>query len=487
MRRRDLAHAALAAAGSILLPRTVLADDEADVVVIGAGISGLNAAWLLTEAGLKVVVLEGADRIGGRVWSAYDSPTQPELGASQVGPSYARVLDAVGRLKIGLIGENREIMPFTFHLSGQLIRATDWPDHPANKTVGAERSISPASLGGSLIAKLNPMKELDDWLRPEFAQYDIAVGELLSRNGVSAEAQRLVGLTQDLWNTSALGLMQESFRGVFESKFAAARSEQVGGALVTRNTNASAADRWPKNFVGGASVFPKAMASKLTKQVRTGQIVAAIDMDEVGATVTSIDGAKVRAKYLISAIPFSTLRTVSISPNPEAVHQAAINTIGYAETARAFCTVKEPFWQQDGLPPSLYTDRGIRMFWVFDSHQHKGPYQATFVLTGNAAERLALLSPAAASQFLVSQLEQLRPAAKGQVKVHRFHAWGQQPLQKGCRHSFRPGQIAAFGNEMIKPWQRLHFAGEHTRRLDYGMEAAMESGERAALEVLQRI
>jgi monoamine oxidase len=49
---------------------------------------------------------------------------------------------------------------------------------------------------------------------------------------------------------------------------------------------------------------------------------------------------------------------------------------------------------------------------------------------------------------------------------------------------FAPGQITAFGREMILPHGRLHFAGEHTRRLDYGMEAAMESGERAALEIL---
>ena len=39
---------------------------------------------------------------------------------------------------------------------------------------------------------------------------------------------------------------------------------------------------------------------------------------------------------------------------------------------------------------------------------------------------------------------------------------------------------------MIRPHRRLHFAGEHTRRLEIGMEAAMESGERAALEILSR-
>jgi len=38
---------------------------------------------------------------------------------------------------------------------------------------------------------------------------------------------------------------------------------------------------------------------------------------------------------------------------------------------------------------------------------------------------------------------------------------------------------------MSKPHGRLHFAGEHTRQYEIDMQAAMESGERAALEVLQ--
>jgi monoamine oxidase len=56
---------------------------------------------------------------------------------------------------------------------------------------------------------------------------------------------------------------------------------------------------------------------------------------------------------------------------------------------------------------------------------------------------------------------------------------------RGCRHLFAPGQVTRFAREMIKPHGRIHLAGEHTRRVDYGMEAALESGERAALEILE--
>ena len=481
--RRSFAAGALA--GPLILPRTGRAADTADVVVIGAGLSGLNAAWTMSEAGLNVVVLEGSHRIGGRLWSAYDSETKPELGASQVGPSYARVIDAIGRLGLGMQDEDRDIMPFTFHIGGQMIRAKDWENHPANKTVGAERKMSPVTMGGGLVAKFNPMKELDDWLRPDFAQYDIPIAELLQKNGVSPEAQKLAGLTQEMWNTSALGMMQEGFRGAFEANFAAAKSEAVGGALITLSTDPAAA-KWPKNFVGGASAFPKAMAAKLKTEVRTGKIVATIDMDADGADVVCVDGSKVRAKYVIAAVPFSTLRSITITPSPGAIHRGAIDNLGYAETTRAFCTVKEPFWQQDGLDPSLFSDTDLRMLWVLDSHKGKGPYKATFVFTWRTAERIAEMPASEAAKFLVTQLERIRPAAKGQLTVHRYHSWSQQPLQKGCRHFFKPGQITAYAVDMIKPWQRLHFAGEHTRRLDYGMESAMESGERAAIEVLQR-
>jgi monoamine oxidase len=60
-------------------------------------------------------------------------------------------------------------------------------------------------------------------------------------------------------------------------------------------------------------------------------------------------------------------------------------------------------------------------------------------------------------------------------------------LQGGCSHAFLPWRGTAWANTLNKPHQQLYFAGEHTRRLEVGMEAAMESGERAALEVLESL
>ena len=72
------------------------------------------------------------------------------------------------------------------------------------------------------------------------------------------------------------------------------------------------------------------------------------------------------------------------------------------------------------------------------------------------------------------------------MEVTGVHSWPQYQFVEGCRHSYGPGMVTKYAVEMIKPHGRLHFAGEHTRRLDVGMESAMESGERAAVEVVAR-
>ena len=63
-----------------------------DVVVIGAGISGLAAARLLTDHGLNVIVLEARERVGGRTYTIRDpSFNYTDLGGAYVGPEQRRI------------------------------------------------------------------------------------------------------------------------------------------------------------------------------------------------------------------------------------------------------------------------------------------------------------------------------------------------------------------------------------------------------------
>ena len=75
------------------------------------------------------------------------------------------------------------------------------------------------------------------------------------------------------------------------------------------------------------------------------------------------------------------------------------------------------------------------------------------------------------------------PSADGEQEKSKSYA-GEASLSRRCCHAATL-YLKLANQQMSKPHARLHFAGEHTRRFEVGMEAAMESGERAALEVLQ--
>lgn len=479
-----LATTSLAAAAPAIHTGKARAQQQTDVIVIGAGLSGLNAAWIMAEAGLNVLVLEGSTRIGGRVWSAKETwksnagDIPIELGASQVGPSYARVRDAIDRLDLPTYNEDRKVLPFSYHIGGEHMKATDWPDSPHNKTVGEERFIPAIQFGSAMIAKFNPLKELDDWLSPDFADYDISIYDLLKKNGVSDAGIQLTGwsgMGADLFGVSALRLFQERTRGALEAEFLG-ETDEDGNPI----------EHWPKNIAGGTIELPMAMAAQLPTEVRLNQHITAIDVEDDGVDVRTMDGSRYRARYVITSLPFTVQRSVDIWPRPPAAQYEAITRLNYAETTRAFCRIKAPFWEEDGKEPGLFSDGTLRLFWAIDKTDDAGEYRGMFVLTGKAGQQVAARPPEAASEFLIKELERLRPSTRGQIEMLKFHSWGRQPLQRGCSPMFAPGQVTAFANEMILPHGRLHFAGEHTRRLDYGMEAAMESGERAAFEVLDR-
>lgn len=473
----------LAAAAPFIRSTRARAQESVDVIVIGSGLSGLNAAWALNDAGLNTLVLEGSSRIGGRVWSAKETwetnagDVPIELGASQVGPSYARVRDAIDRLNIPTVNQDRDLLPFSYHIGGQHVSASEWPDSPVNKTVGDERDILPERFGSRLLSRLNPLKELDDWLSPKFSDFDVSLYELYKRNGVSDAGIRVasIGGVNDIHGVSALRMFQETTRGALEVEF-----------LGPLDAEGNPIEYWPKNIVGGTIALPKAMAAQLKNEVRVNQQVTSIELEKDGAEVRTLDGNRYRARFVISTLPFSVLQYVQIWPQPPKPQSTAIRQLKYSETTRAFCRIKEPFWQEDGKGASLLSDGGTGSFWAIDNGTGEGEHRGMFVLTSLIGSQVSARPDEAAAQYLIDEMARIRPASRGQIEILKYHTWERQPLQRGCSPMFAPGQVTAFANEMIVPHGRLHFAGEHTRRLDYGMEAAMESGERAAFEVLDR-
>jgi monoamine oxidase len=439
----------------------VRAAERTDVIVIGGGLSGLYAALLLADGGARVTLLEATERVGGRAFTGDQLPGRPELGASQVGKFYARTRDVAQRLKVPLEPLVDRVAPTAYSVGGVLVRKADWPASPVNRTVGDERALPPPFLFEALLATRNPFRNVDDWLQPDAARYDIAMGDWLRGLGLSPEALRLIAagiVPTDIWSTSLLTMLQESTRQALDFR----SGEQF-------------------RVAGGTSRLPEAMARALGDSLRMGQAVAAIEQGDGRPTVRCLDGTRYSADFVVAAVPFAVLRRIAMDPPLTGVQAEAVYRMPYGNTTVIHLRASAPFWEQDGYDASLWTDGAITA--VRTTIDGNGAYLAALA-TGYKADRLDQLPARERGEFVVAELGRLRPSTRGKLAVTGVHSWAGQPFIGGCRHSYGPGDVTRFQPVMAQPHGRLHFAGEHTRRLEVGMEAAMESGERAAFEIL---
>ena len=77
-----------------------------DVIVLGAGLSGLYAAWLLSREGVKVQVIEARQRVGGRIESFRDVIGNPEMGGDSILAGYGRLISAAAEVGVKLVDDS---------------------------------------------------------------------------------------------------------------------------------------------------------------------------------------------------------------------------------------------------------------------------------------------------------------------------------------------------------------------------------------------
>jgi monoamine oxidase len=475
--RRTFVGAALGAYPALRLGGVARAAESTEVLVIGGGFSGLNAAINLADEGVKVTVLEGSNRVGGRAYTGDNVYGRPEFGANQIGRYYARTRYMCERLGVELAVGSNINAPFAYSVGGELISKEDWAGHPLNKTAGDERGLLPSTLLGYYLNTYNPFTELDDWLQPEAEQYDIPVADWLVSKGASPAALKLMseGAT-DLYHSSLLTMLQEMTRG----RLLSGDEDLEGKDQFERAALTSA------RIVGGTSRLPEAMAAHLGDAVRMNAAVTNIASNRDGVEVRCLDGQRYRADFAIAAMPFGALRRITFEQPLTGNQEEAVTRMPHGNNTQVHMRIKGgPFWEQDGLDASLWTDGPLNM--IRQPIAYDGSRDRLVAIAGGAkADRLDQLPPKARGEFVVAEIERLRPSTKGKLEVTGVHSWGQHPFVFGCRHSFDASQMRRVIHDMIKPHGRVHFAGEQTRRLEIGMESAFESGERAALEIIER-
>jgi len=452
---------------------------ESDVLIIGAGLSGLETALTLQDAGLKITVLEGRNRIGGRLYTLDHLPGKPEVGGNTVSRAYGRVIAASTRYGVPLRDEAPRYAAYPdtqmLFIGGRAIKPAEWPTDPANPFVGDERALLPAAWGRSILRRYRPFDDLENWHQPQHADLDISVHDFLRSRGVTPAAIRLGYETNMPYGTDSshdVSLLQLAFVDHWQR---------------INQRQLSAADRFVGVFAGGNQQLPIAMAKQLRGDLILDRHVIAIEQQGTTVSVRCSDGSTHKARAVVSSMPFTTLRHVYLDPLPQPAQNRAIQTLGAKPITQFHLIPRRPFWEDDGMSPAFWTD-GLAgsVLANRDPQDHRTVTSLTVWCSASQARFLDRYSEADAARLVIEEIERLRPAARGALEVAAVHSWERDPHAAGTWAIFRPGQVA-LTSELAKPHGRLFFCGEHTALAARGMEAAFESAERVSLEVLDAL
>ncbi len=470
--RREFLSSTAGTAASLALAGCGRPAQDTDVIVIGAGLSGLHAARQLEKAGVSVIVLEGSSRIGGRVQTLYDKPGAPEIGAADVGTIYRRVLATSSELGLEPKQWPGGMPSYWFHFKGQSFTAKQWPDLEINDLEGKVRKIAPSGIAQYFMPRPLPLPDIDAWLRDEFAQYDIPYGQFLRNQGASAAALKYAAIGSqfdDLDSISTLWQMRMQKWSLFSMEQAFAEGAPI------------------RYFMdGGMSRLTDEMGASLAQEVRRDHWVNAIEQDERGVTIRCENGSKLSARFVVCTVPLTTLRNIAIEPALPPLVAEAVAQIPYGTGTSILLNIIEPFWEEDGMPPNFYTDLPIERAFIAPSPIGENDHLWVFTTGPNDLARTNMTEDEM-GQFTIRELNRVRPSTIGRLEPLAVRSWTRDPTCLGTYASRAPGQATRFATIFQQPAGRLVFAGEHTSIRDVGIEGAMESGETAASAVIANL
>lgn len=474
--RRELLRAAAGTAALSALPfgTTACGSDETTgprVVVVGAGLAGLHAAHRLNQAGVRATVYEGADRVGGRTYTARGmfGSQLAELGGELIDSNHVtmRALamelgEPLDDLEAGApAGYKKDV----YHFGGREIGELEIVE--AFRPVAAMMSslLTSAEEDDALFESTDAMS-LAAWL-DAVPMIDPVLKQILAiaytgEYGLEPEEQSIFNLLYLIDHATP-----EPFR-IFGDSDERYHLHNGNDSLATK------------------------LASGLSGQLETGAKLASVVKTAAGAYTLSFERGTstfdVEADHVILAIPFTTLRSVSLASAGLAEDKVqVIDELGYGTNAKQMGHFTSRVWREvHNASGSATTDNGIQMTWDTARGQ-EGPNGLLTNFVGGALGVASGMGTAEARYAeALPKIDQVFPGAMAAYIANsavRMH-WPTVPLNLGSYACYKPGQWAFYGVEGRREGN-LHFAGEHCS-LDFQgfMEGAAETGAAAAAEVL---
>ncbi|HEV8602584.1 MAG TPA: NAD(P)/FAD-dependent oxidoreductase [Gaiellaceae bacterium] len=454
----------------------------ARIVVVGAGLAGLTAAYRLKQAGYSAVIHEASDRVGGRCWTlrgAFADGQIAEHGGELIDQGHTAIRQLAQGLGLrldNLLQAERNGSEPTYYFDGSRYPLRDatldlrdvWP-----KLHGDVSAASYPTLHDSYTQRgydLDHMS-IDDWIN------ESVPGGINSRLGQLLSVAYIIEYGAESSEQSSLNLLYLlGYSGPGNLRIFGPSNEKY-------------------HVAGGNDQIPARLASALAGQITLGSELVAIRLNSDGGyTLTFREGSSTRtvgADRVVFALPFSILRTsVDLSrAGFSALKRIAIDELGMGTNSKLHAQFRTRHWESLGANGETYADTGYQNTWEVTRAQTGGSGILVDYTGGRIGASFGSGTPEQRARRFLTQIEPVLPGITAQWNGRAtVDFWTGYPWTRGSYSYWKVGQYTRFSGIERVPEGNAFFCGEHTS-IDFQgyLNGAVETGERAAGEVLDSL
>ena len=462
--RREMIQRSMGAAAALLLSERFGLGAQAAAgraVVVGAGFSGLAAAYELSRAGYDVTVVEARNRIGGRVITFNDlvPGKNVEGGGELIGSNHPAWVGYSKQFNLQFLDVTEEDAEFPIVLGGNRLSSDE------SEALWEEMETSFNTIVGDA-AKVDAD---EPWKAPN--------AEALDRRTL---AEWIDGLGASALCKGGLHAMMTADNGVVTQwQSYLANLAMVKGGGLEKYWNESEVYRCK----GGNQQLARKLAAAIgMERVLTRMPVRSITVGDRTAQVALASGKTLEAEHVILTAPPSVWNRIAISPALPVGLAPQMGT-----NVKFLMALGSPFWRRGELAPEILTDGPVSMTWHSTEGQ-RGPGEAMVAFSGGpAADTCREWAPAQRNANYLAELRKVYPGIQANFVRARFMDWPSDPWSKASYSFPAPGQVMAQGPTLRQGIGRLHFAGEYCSYAFMGyMEGALNSGAAAARRIAER-
>jgi len=462
--RREMLQRSFAAGAALLISErftSPLTAAAGRVVVVGAGFSGLAAAYELSRAGYEVTVVEARNRVGGRVISFSDlvPGKNVEGGGELIGSNHPAWIAYSKQFGLEFLDIGEEDLEFPIVLGGKRLTSEQseqlWEEmEKAFGTITTDAAkVDADEPWKAANAEALDKRTMADWIDKLSASplcRSALHTMMMADNGVVAEWQSYLGNLAMVKGGGLEKYWEES--EVYRCK---GGNQQLARKLVTA--------------IG-------------TARVLTRMPVRAIAVTDRGTRVTLGDGKVLEAEHVLLTAPPSVWNKIAMDPvlPPSLAPQMGTNV-------KYLLALQSAVWRRRELAPELLSDGPVSLTWHSTDGQ-RGPGEAMVAFSGGpAADVCREWTAAQRDRNYLAELNKVYRGITASFVRSRFMDWPSDPWSKASYSFPAPGQVTTQGQTLRQGIGRLHFAGEYTSYAFMGyMEGALNSGAAAARRIALR-